>query len=502
MAKQDKVYDYKRDAVQARLVSALKKRRGEATSADIVALTGLPKYQVDSELPAVADEFSGRLKVTDSGEILYSFPRGFTSRYRGFGPAAKKAWKLAKKGLAAAGTFLFKAWIMVMLVGYFALFLALIVLAVVASFAASASDKNGKSRSRSSGGGLFLAGRLIDLFVRIWFYSEVFKSPGQRRYEANARARGRENRRPLHKAIFSFVFGEPDPNAAHGELEKRAFVALVRVKKGLILLEDFMAVTGLPPVQAETAINRYLYEFEGSPEVSEEGTVYYRFPALMMRAQGDSTGAGDAPFRRLRPFSANDSKANAWYAGINGFNLLFGSYFLVSALSLGFFENAAVSGLSYLYYFTLRLFYGFMGQGALGAVMVGLGFVPIAFSALFWLIPLVRSARLASENARIKAENLRRVLYSQALASPSAVRAPEPASLPEMARPENAAQAERALEELAAYEGGEPVAGSSAWALKELARKARDIDSVRAALRPDSYGLGGVAFDSDAPADR
>jgi hypothetical protein len=500
MGREAKVYDYKSDRVQDTLLGALKKRKGEASVADLVAFTGLPKHQVESELPALADEYAGRLKVTESGEILYSFPRGFTSRYRGLGPGLKKLWKGTKRFALALATYLFKAWIMVMLVGYFALFVALIVLAVLASFAASASDRNGRSRSRS-GGGLGLAARLIDLFVRIWFYNELFKSPGQRRYEVDARSRKRENRRPLHKAIFSFVFGENDPNADHDAVEKRAFIALARAKKGIVLLEDFMAVTGLAPAAAETAINRYVYEFEGSPEVSDEGTVYFRFPALLRRAQGDAAGASDSPFKRLRPFSANDKKANAWYIGINAFNLVLGGYFLYSAASYGFIAERAVTGASYLYYFVLRVFYEFMGTGALSFISIGLGAVPLAFSALFWLVPFIRSLRLKAENERIKEGNLRRVLYAQAVASPSLVRVPELSSLPEPARPSSLTLPERALEELAAYEGGDPVADGKAWRLAELERKARDAESLRAAVRPDDYRLGGVAFDSDAPGD-
>ena len=68
MAEAAKVLDYNRNAVRSAIVGAFRQRRGEAAPADIVAFTGLPKPQVDAELPAVADEYNGRLKVTESGE--------------------------------------------------------------------------------------------------------------------------------------------------------------------------------------------------------------------------------------------------------------------------------------------------------------------------------------------------------------------------------------------------------------------------------------------------
>lgn len=486
-----KAADYDERAVRAAIVDAFKRRKGEAAPADIVAFTGLPAHQVKAELPAVADEFGGRLKVTESGEILYSFPGGYRSRYKGFGPALGRFLRAAGKALRAAGVFLFKAWIMVMLVGYFALFVALAVLAVVASVAVSASDKNGRSRSR--GGGNLVMG-LIDLFVRIWFYNEVFKSPGQRRYEVESRARKRENRRPLHKAIFSFVFGEADPNADHEAARRRAFVALARERKGVVLLEDFMAVTGLSPAEADREISRYLYEFEGEPEVSDEGTVYYRFPSLLLRARGDDGGASDSPLKKLRPFSANAKSSNAWYAAINGVNLAFGSYFLYHALAYPTIVNQPVSAGNYLFWFVGNLL-SQVSANPLGVMTVGLGAVPIAFSVLFWLIPALRKGSVDAQNERIKRENLRMALYAQALASPGAAGEPDPRGLPDAARPASKGAAKAALEELAAYEGGEPLPDGR-WRLPELERKLGDVQKVRASVRPEDSSLGGVAFDS------
>ncbi|MBN1520873.1 MAG: hypothetical protein JW923_12395 [Spirochaetales bacterium] len=500
MAEVKKVYDYKRDRVQDTLTKALKRTRGRATVADLVARTGLPRYQVETELPAVSDEYAGRLEVTDSGEILYSFPRGFVSRYRGLGPSLRRSWKAFKKTAASVATFLFKAWIMVMLVGYFVLFILLAVLAVVASMAGQGKDN--RSRGRSSGGG-FMAGRLIELFVRIWFYNEMFKTPGQRAMEGayrSARAQSKPPRRPLHKAIFSFVFGEPDPGANQGTVERKALAALAARRGGILLLEDFMAITGLPPQKAETEISRYLYEFEGSPEVSPQGTVYYRFPGLVRRAQEDGYGAADAPLAPLRPFSANPGTSNTWYAGINGVNLLFGSYYLFSALTVGLpAGKLVIKGGTALYAYTLKLFYEFLGlgPGAVNVILVGLGIVPIVFSVLFWLVPAVRAARLKAQNERVKLANLRRVLYAQALDRPGSVAAPDPRSLPESARPADSRAAVRELERLAAYEGGDPGPDGRSWRLSELERKTADVASVRAGLRPDDYELGATAFDTD-----
>lgn len=498
MKSDSKVYDYNKDKVRSTLLSAFKKHRGEAVVADLVAFTGLPKYQVETELPALADEYRGRLKVTESGEILYSFPQGYSSRYRGFVPGFKRFWNGLVRGVSRVLAFLFKIWIMVMLVGYFVVFLALAVLAIVASIAGSmAGNRGSSSRSRSSGGGLFLATRLLDLFVRIWFYNEILKGPSQR-----GTAFGRSNAkkgRPLHKAIFSFVFGEPDPNAAHDQVVRQTFVSMVQARKGIILIEEFMALTGLPMEQAELAISRFLYEFEGSPEVSENGTVYYHFPALLKRSRQDSGVSATLPHKKIRPFSANDSKSNSAYALINGVNVLFGGFFLGAWATYGELilrEGMKLPALKYFYGFVYTLL-DFAGANPDFVIPVILGIVPIVFSVFFWLVPAVRALRVRRENDAIKKENLAREIYARVLDNPRAFSSGGQNLRLLTERTADTRLVDDTLSRLAAVEGGEPAADGT-WHFADLARKLDDVAGLRAKVQPEDYGLGKTIFDSDS----
>jgi hypothetical protein len=127
--------------------------------------------------------------------------------------------------------------------------------------------------------------------------------------------------------------------------------------------------------------------------------------------------------------------------------------------------------------------------------MIGLGVVPLAFSALFWLVPALRAGSVARENERIRKENLKRLVYANAVASPAAVRVPSASELPAVAKPRDQAAARKVVEELAAYESGDPAEGG-AWRLPELERKVADVQTVRTRVKPADYSLGDVAFDS------
>lgn len=504
-----KVYDYDAPRVRDKLVDVFRKRKGEATTADLVALTGLPKVQVESEVKAVSDEYGARLRVTESGEILYSFPRGMRSRYRGLGPSLARGWKAFKKGAATVASFLFKAWIVVMLVGYFVLFLALALVAMLASVAASASGSRDSRDSRGGGiGGLWLTGRLLDSIVRIWFYSELFMSPEQR---ARRDVRRRE-KRPLYKAIFSFVFGDGDPDAGWDAVEKKAFVAFVQANRGVVTMPEFLALTGLKPLEAEVRINRYLYEFEGSPEVTEGGAIYYFFPGLLRRKDRiDRTFGFSVPMRRIAPFSSNPKKANVTFCLINAANLLFGSYFFFQSIAphanLAILYGARyvdrlvmAPGFDGFYLFVHQLLgklAGAVDPAALIAIV--LGAVPLAFSAFFYVIPAVRSRRLEARNERARVENLRRVAYRAALDSPESLRPESIVVADDAARPRDGRAAERALTDLAAWSQAEPRSDGS-FSFGEIGRVKAEAAKVRQSIDLSKYELGGEVFDSDSRA--
>ena len=153
MANAPKIYDFPLPKVEEKLVSFLQKRQAESTVADMIAGTGLPKYQVEVAAKAALAEYAGRLKATESGELLYYFPNGMRSTVRGFGPAARKFWKGFARGAVRVFSFLFKIWIVAMLVGYFVAFVALAVLAVVAAVAASFANRDDRGGGRDRGGG-------------------------------------------------------------------------------------------------------------------------------------------------------------------------------------------------------------------------------------------------------------------------------------------------------------------------------------------------------------
>jgi hypothetical protein len=468
----------------------------------MTAATALPLARVRELLPRAADEFSGRLEVTESGEIRYSFPRGFVSRYRGFRAVLGRFTGKALGALGAFSALAFKVWIMVMLIGYFALFMAIALASLCVSAAANSRDSNNRR-----GGGVSIGPGIFNLIWRLWFYSELTRSM-DRRFERGYS--GRQTRRegppsrPLHRAIFSFVFGEEDPNRDRAVRERKAVIAAIQARRGVISLPEFMTLTGTGGAEAEEAILACCAEFGGSPEVTEEGTIVYRFDELLLRAdtQDRSFAELSAPLEGLKKFSANSKSMNVWFGIINMVNLCFGSYFLYNAFSTGaVLTQEQFNTASYLYGVTYVLA-GSVFSNPLPLIGVVLGLVPLVFSLLFWLIPALRFCSEKRENEGAKLRNLKRLGFSRIWTRPLEVKTTDIDSPAAECRPRDMAAArDRVFKEMGAYSIPEVEInqeGSTVYSFAGLEREKRALEQYRSGITACGTALGKTVFDSDA----
>jgi len=460
-----------------KIVNSLKRQKKGATVADVCAATALPLSTVRELLPKAADEYSGHLRVTQSGEILYYFPRGFTSRYSGFGAFLKKTADKTAAVVKTALIFLFKVWIVVMLIGYFVLFMAL----ALASVFISVSAKSSGNRGRRGGFNTF------GLLWRIWFYSELTRP----NYRYGHVTQNKEPRRPIHKAVFSFVFGEDDPNKNWQEQKDRAIIAYIQANRGVVSLVEYMAFTGENSAEAEESILTFCSKFGGSPEVTEEGTIVYRFDELLLRADSENLSELVPPIRRLKTFSANTKTMNGWFIVINAVNLIFGSYFLNQSFSS--------DQVSQLYAYTYN-FISNVTENPHNFIAMVLGLIPLLFSLFFWLIPTARYFFELKENDEIKLQNFKRFGFNKIWSSPEKIltdsfRRPSAECSPR----DFAAAQDRVIKDIGAISNPEVELtenGKTVYTFSELEREKRALEKYRANLDTSALQLGKTVFDS------
>jgi hypothetical protein len=383
------------------LIAAFKDGPGAPlTLADAAAASGLPLRDADRGLQWLSAEYRGHLRVGESGELVYLFPTGWNKPWETrdrFSRAFSTFSRAAMGGLR----FIVRAWVMIVLLGYVALFLAV----VIGMMFASQNDRRDRRGGLVSGELMFVVLRVLAdaLFWTFHPFSPFAVGYGNAGYGARSWSRGASRRpakdeAPFYEKVNRFFFG-PTPPPPDPRSSERKILAELRAQKGRIGLADVMRVTGLPRHEADPLMARLMLDYDGDVSVSEEGGIYYHFEAMRKTAaEGPEEGprpkaAWEEP-KTLPPLTGNSTGSDVLIGALNGFNL---SMSLV-ALDL----NLTLSKLPYLF--------GRVPIDALpyAGTPIALGVVPLVFSIALFMLPFARAVaapwkarRLAREKGRL-----------------------------------------------------------------------------------------------------
>ncbi len=365
------------------IMQAVETLNYRVTAGDIASQAGLDIKLAEQGLLVLASEAGGHLQVSDSGEVAYLFPKDFRSvlRSKHFRLRLQEWWQRIWGVLF----YLIRISFGILLIAS----IVIIVLAIIAILIAlSASRGEGDSdRGGSSDGGM--------VFVpNVWFGGNWYwiflpdygnRSPERRRY-----VDGKPEMNFL-ESVFSFLFGDGNPNADLEERRWRAIATVIRNNGGAIVAEQvvpYLDNLGKGYSQEfEDYMIPVLTRFNGRPEVSPDGQLVYHFPELQVTADR----------RNPSPVAAY-LKEQIWRFSKAGRGQL------VAAASLGIFN------------FVAALVLGAMllspdVQQLTRQVDISTGFVATAYGVLlaygtgFVTIPAVRYFTLRGRNRKVETRN-------------------------------------------------------------------------------------------------
>ena len=464
--------------LKAKLLASLRQLKGRGTVGDVAAEAGLPNEDVRSGLKALLESHRGQLAVSDSGELLYEFDPRFIER--GSEPWLHRARSALGKLLRGA----FKAWIVVMLVAYFVLFVVLVIAALFAS--QRGRDGRGGGWGRGHRGGF----NLPSFWFWYWIWGPRWRVGRPYYGQRWERTLDKDDKVPFYKKVFAFVFGPDRPEPTQSQLD-RSTLRLIRARAGVLTTAELVEHSADAFPEAEQEMARLLGAYGGEALVSPDGELVYAFPEIMASAQEARQPRPPNPaWLRLEPpleLTGNTKGANAAVAGMNAFTL-------ISAATAPWF------------------IFPRLGLGGTAA-FVGLVWVPVVFSVIFFSIPLLRRVSVALENKRRHARNIRGVLlglvYRRALEGPGgAVSVSEAylhvaSKLPDRGVSRDAV--ERALHRLAAELDADVTTddeGETLFSFPALRRAFVASDVVRKKLALEKRTLGEIVFaTSDTPAE-
>jgi len=262
------------------LMRAVERLNYRVTIGDVATQAGLDVNLAQQGLLALASEAGGHLQVAESGEVVYLFPKDFRVilRNRSLRLQLQEWWTKLWRILFYLIRISFG---IVLLVS-----IALIFLAIALILIALSSSQDGENDNRrGSGGGMALP--------PIWFSPDFFWivfSPdyGDRHPKRSPSRAADEPQMSFLESVFSFLFGDGNPNQDLDDRRWRAIATVIRNNQGAVVAEQlspYLDALGQGYAQEyEDYMLPVLTRFNGRPEVSPEGGLVYQFPELQTTA--------------------------------------------------------------------------------------------------------------------------------------------------------------------------------------------------------------------------
>ncbi len=367
------------DAV-ALIESRLRQGERHFTLPEAAAMTGLSIDDTRHAMEALLTKYVCRLQVSEHGDLIYHF--GDRLQRRGKKTAAERRQALLA-WLWRIFTVIYKAWIAVTLVVYFAVFLVIIIAVVVAAMSQQSSD----DRRRGGGGSAIHLGSIFNLFFSIFRWRTVTRAVGYHQDRQGYHYRHYEPRPAVLNArkknfmagVYDFVFGPPrvelDPLG-----DEKEVAAYWRQNNGIVVTAELSALAGWTTPQAETFLTDCILRYRGESKISDDPVLYGEFDELMRGVGEADTGAITHYWDEYEPeyeLNGNSSTQNTIICVMNGFNLLVA--FLIATGNLTAFVSSGAS----------QDMFAWIAANAVW-VKLFLGWIPLVFSILFFVIPLVR----------------------------------------------------------------------------------------------------------------
>ncbi|CAK9198693.1 unnamed protein product [Sphagnum troendelagicum] len=371
---------------------------GRVTVGDVASQAGLKVTEAEKALQALAADAGGFLEVSDEGDVLYVLPKDYRSNLGAKSLRLKLEPILDKvKGVAeyAIRVLFGTALLASILIVYSTI---IVLLSSGRSDDDNRGNRGGYQNQRYNNQGFSFYLSPADLF---WYWDPY--------YYRRSRSVKRSGGMNFFESVFSFVFGDGDPNEGLEDLRWKSIGECISNKGGVVSAEELAPFLDVPPYGEDTQTDEsfvlpVLLRFDGHPEVDDKGNILYRFPSLQRTAvdwlgRRKATSSEGLPNVYFSESQWNFSKASKVEQAL--------------VIGLGAFNLVGVIVLS-----------GMLRDYSLVQQLRGSGLIPFAtkilpllqaYTATFFAIPAFRWFALQQKNAEIEKRNRARLGWVAAL---------------------------------------------------------------------------------------
>lgn len=369
------------------IMEAVEKLGYRVTVGDVAVKAGIDVNFARQGLLALASDTGGHLQVAESGDIAYLFPKNFRDILR------NKFWRLQlQEWWAKVWRILFYliriSFGIILLLSICLIVLGIILGLVVLKAASSSGDNNNDNFD-----GFSIPN--INLDSIFWlFYWDSYR-PNYYDYQPSRRSPSNEpNKNELNflEAIYSFLFGDGNPNYNLEARRWQEIASIIRENQGAIIAEQITPYLDKLGQGYDLEYEQYmlpvLSKFDGLPEVTDKGEFVYRFPELQTIAS-ETENQVITTYLREKPWRFSRSTS--------------GQIILASCLGIFNFVGALVLGNMFATHSVLS-----QAGGLLTFIQIIYPLL-LCYGVGFLLIPLGRYFWIQWRNQKIEARNQMRL---------------------------------------------------------------------------------------------
>ncbi|MFP4253796.1 MAG: hypothetical protein ACLFRN_04945 [Halothece sp.] len=369
------------------ITQSIEKLDYRVTVGDVATETGLKVQEAQKGLVGLAAEAGGHLQVSETGDITYLFPENFRTILRNkYLRLRLKEWWDKIWGVLF---YLIRISFGIVLVA--SIILMAIAILVIIIGAQMSSDEGDSDNNIGGGGGMSINFFPLWLFGPdlFWFFSPGYYEDDEPiRRERSQRNSRQKSELSFLEAIFSFLFGDGNPNR---KLEERRWQEIGRVIQnngGAVVGEQiapYLDDIDQKSWEDEDYMLPVLMQFNGVPEVTEDGSIIYYFPDLQVKADRQGKQSVESYLKEnYWQFTKASSNQKMLAIGLGGANL-------VLALMLG----SLLSGVT-------------VAQGGFIAFINGIYGILLGYAIGYLVIPLIRYFWIQQQNKKIVTRNEKR----------------------------------------------------------------------------------------------
>lgn len=355
-----------------KIMEAVERLDYQVTVGDVASQAGLDVNQAERGLLALASEAGGHLQVSEAGEIAYRFPKNFRAVMRSKYLRLRlqewwgKVWKI-----------LF--YLIRMSFGIVLIASIILIFVAIAAILIAINSSRGEGDSGGDGDGMVFFPTFWIGPDWYWIFLPDYGGAERRR------ATGLDGQMSFLEAVYSFLFGDGNPNADLEDRRWKAIATTIRNNGGAVAAEQvapYLDDLGQGfSLEYEEFMLPALTRFNGRPEVSPEGQIVYHFPDLQVSAKDFRPRPVPAYLKEtLWQFSRASSGQIMMAAGLGGVNI-------IGALMLGsLLKGVTVAG------------------GLIGFVSAIYGLL-LGYGIAFLGVPLIRYFWLKRRNVKVENRN-------------------------------------------------------------------------------------------------